>query len=69
MVRLKLNEYLISNKITKYYLSKHSGIQYNIVTKYCKNKVVRYDSALLDKICKTLNCQINDIIEYIPDKK
>ena len=29
-----------------------------------KNKVVRYDSFVLDRICTVLNCHIEDIITF-----
>ncbi|MBQ9976852.1 MAG: helix-turn-helix transcriptional regulator [Clostridia bacterium] len=68
MVRLKLKEYLDLIGTTRYDLSVKSGIQYQIIDKYYKNKVVRYDSYVLDRICYTLDCDISDIIEYKKDK-
>ena len=64
MVRLTLNEYLDGQKITRYELAKRSGIRFQIIDNYYKNKVVRYDSYVLDKICEALDCDICDIIEY-----
>ena len=54
-------------KISRYELSKRSGIQYQIVDNYYKNKVKRYDSDVLDRMCKALNCDINALIEYSND--
>ena len=64
MVRLTLDQYLIKQKISRYELSKRSGIRFQIIDNYYKNKVVRYDSDLLDRICHALDCDISDIIEY-----
>lgn len=64
MIRLSLKEFLDNNKITRYGLSKRSGIDYQTIDNYYKNKVVRYDSYVLDKICTALDCQISDIIEF-----
>ena len=64
MLRLTLDKYLDGRKITRYELSKRTGIEYQIIDKYYKNKVVRYDSYVLDKICTALDCGIDDIIEY-----
>ena len=64
MVKLTLNTYLDEKGITRYQLSKLTGIGYPIIDKYYKNKVVRYDSYLLDKICAALDCDISDLIEY-----
>ncbi|MBQ8004006.1 MAG: helix-turn-helix transcriptional regulator [Oscillospiraceae bacterium] len=41
-----------------------AGIQYQIIDKYFKNKVTRYDSYVLDKICTALNCDISEIITF-----
>lgn len=64
MIRLTLDEYLNRKNITRYELSKRTGIKFQIIDNYYKNKVVRYDSYLLDKICDALDCNIADLIEY-----
>ena len=64
MVRLTLNEYLDGKKITRYELAKRSGIRFQIIDNYYNNKVVRYDSDVLDRICMALGCKIEDIIVY-----
>ncbi len=64
MVKLKIDEFLDKNGITRYELSKRTGIVFHIIDKYYKNKVVRYDSYVLDRICTALGCNISDIIEY-----
>lgn len=65
MVKLTLAEYIDANKVTRYELSKRTGIRFQIIDNYYKNKVVRYDSYVLDKICQSLNCGISDIITYV----
>ncbi len=64
MIRLKLKEYIDKSNITRYELANRTGIQYHIIDKYYKNKVVRYDSFVLDRICQALDCDIADIIEF-----
>lgn len=64
MVRLILDKVLENKKITRYQLAQMTGIQYQIIDNYYKNKVVRYDSYVLDRICSALECEISDIIEY-----
>ena len=64
MIKLTLDKYLDSNKITRYELAKRTGIRFQIIDNYYKNKVVRYDSYVLNKICEALKCDISDIIEY-----
>ena len=67
MVRLTLDVQLEKCGITRYELSKRTGIIYHTIDSYYKNQVVRYDSYILNKICEALNCNISDIIEYKKD--
>ena len=64
-VRLKLDDYLHSRGMTRYQLSKDSGIRYATIDGYYKNHVQRYDNYILAEICDTLECDISDIIEYV----
>lgn len=64
-IRLRLEELLATRGITRYELSRRTGICYQIIDNYYKNKVVRYDSALLLKMCIALDCEIGDLIEVI----
>lgn len=64
MIRLTLDKALEKAAITRYELAKQTGIRYQIIDNYYKNKVIRYDSYVLDKLCGALNCSIDDIIEY-----
>ena len=64
MIRLTLDKYLDSHKITRYELAKRTGIRFQIVDNYYKNKVVRYDSEILARMCAALDCDVCDLIEY-----
>ena len=64
VVRLTLDTYLDQRGITRYQLSKATGIGYPIIDKYYKNAVTRYDSFILDRICSALHCDISDIISF-----
>ena len=67
MVKLVLDEYLNKNNITRYQLSQKTEIKFQTIDNYYKNKVVRYDSFILSRICEALDCRIEDIIVYIKD--
>ncbi len=64
MIRLTLDTYLDSHSITRYELAKRTGIRFQIVDNYYKNKVVRYDSDILNRMCAALDCDISDLIQY-----
>ena len=64
MVQITLDTALTKHQISRYELAKRTGIQYHIIDKYFKNKVVRYDSFVLDRICTVLDCRIEDILTF-----
>ena len=65
MIRLCLDKALEQRNISRYELAKRTGIQYQIIDNYYKNKVKRYDSFVLERICVALDCEIEDIIELV----
>ena len=67
MIRICLDKALKNSNITRYELAKRTDIQYQIIDNYYKNKVKRYDSFVLNRICTALNCSIAEIIEYIKE--
>lgn len=67
MIRICLDKALKKYNISRYALAKRTGIQYQIIDNYYKNKVKRYDNFVLERICMALDCDINDIIELIKE--
>lgn len=51
--------------MTRYELAKRTNIKYQTIDNYYKNRVVRYDSDLLLKICTALECDVGDIIKIV----
>ena len=68
MVRLTIDKCLEKQGITRYELAKRTGIKFQTIDRYYKNKVVRFDSYILDRICTVLECDISYILEYSADK-
>ena len=54
------------NNISRSSLSRNAQIHYNQLLKYCKNDMQKVDLNILARICKTINCEIGEIIVYIP---
>ena len=67
MVRLTIDKYLDKRGITRYELAKRTDVKFQTIDRYYKNRVVRYDSYILDRICAALGCSLCDIIEYVAD--
>ncbi len=68
MVKLTIDKYLDKCGITRYELAKRVDVKFQTIDRYYKNRVVRYDSYILDRICTALNCKLSDIIEYTKDE-
>lgn len=64
MIRISLDKILTELNVSRYELAKRTGIQYQIIDNYYKNRVKRYDSYVLERICQALDCSIENIIEY-----
>ena len=64
MVKIMLDTALEKHQMSRYELAKRTGIQYHFIDKYFKNKVVRYDSFVLDRISTVLDCCIEDILTF-----
>lgn len=69
MIRLTLDQYLTKHGITRYELAKRTEVKFQTIDRYYKNRVVRYDNYILDRICTALSCDLSDILEYTRDEE
>lgn len=67
MVKLTIDKILDQRGITRYELAKRTEIKFQTIDRYYKNKVIRYDSYILDRICAALECNVSDILEYVKE--
>jgi len=63
----KLWKLLVDKKMSKATLRKQADIAPNTMTKLRRDEPVNL--IILMKICKTLECDFGDIIQYIPDEE
>ena len=64
-VRVKLAELLESRGITRNRLRTLTGVKYEVIDRYYKaERVEMADLDFLAKVCYTLGCKIEDILEY-----
>ena len=68
MIRLTIDKYLDEHGITRYELAKRTEVKFQTIDRYYKNRVVRYDAYILDRICTALECDICDIVEYTKEQ-
>ena len=68
MVKLVLDKYLDERGISRYEVSKRTGIKFQTIDGYYKNRIIRYDAYILNCICKALDCDVSDLIVYTKDE-
>ena len=64
-VIFKIDQVLEEKKISKNRLEKEANLQRTQLNSYCNNRVKRIDLLTLAKICSVLDCEIEDIMEYV----
>lgn len=69
MIKIKLSDLLGKHKMTQKALSEMTHIRPATVSKMYYEEVKRIDVKHLNNICRALDCEISDLLEYIPDKK
>lgn len=62
----KLFHMLIDRNMTAAELQKEAGYSANISTRMRRDEYVSLES--MEKICRVLNCRIDDIVEFIPEE-
>ena len=65
-VKIKLDEVIEKQGISKNKLAHRAEMQRTQLNQYCKGTVTRLDTAVLARLCCALNCEIGDLLEYIP---
>jgi putative transcriptional regulator len=63
----RLFHMMIDRKITNAQLMKMCGFSANIITRLKKDEYISLES--VEKICRTLNCGVDDILNFIPEEK
>ena len=63
----KLWKMLVDKKMSKADLRKASGVSPNTMTKLRRDEPVML--SVLDKICKTLDVNYGDIVDYVKDEE
>ena len=61
---IKLDKYLKNNNISRSSLAKNGELRYDTILSYCRGDITRLDTDTLAKLCGTLECKIEDIIEF-----
>lgn len=65
-VHLKLNDIMAENNISVNKLAFRAEMQRTQLKAYRDNKVQRIDLAVIARLCYALDCDIPDLVEYVP---
>ena len=67
-IKIKLGDYLNEHGITRNGLAESIGVKFQTIDHYCKAEIeiYRLDMVLFAKICCSLQCEISDLLEYVP---
>lgn len=65
---IKLNDLLKQSGMSKNKLSHRAEMQRSQINKYCDNTISRLDVDVLARLCNVLNCELDELIEYVPIK-
>lgn len=67
-INLKLDELMQEHNISVNKLAFRAEMQRTQLKAYRDNKVARVDLAVLSRLCYALDCQLEDLLEYIPPR-
>ena len=69
MVRIKLLDMIQMRGISKNKLSQRAEMQRTQLNNYYNNTIARLDVDVLGRLCTVLECEIGDILEFIPPER
>lgn len=66
MIKIHLKYLLDSAGLSKNKFCQRAEVQRSQLNGYLNNTITRLDTDVLVRICRTLNCSIADLLEYVP---
>ncbi len=66
---IKVDALIKKKGISKNKLSQKAEMQRTQLNNYCKNEITRLDTDVLARLCTVFECEIGDILEFIPPQK
>lgn len=68
-IRINLDKLIEEKGISKSKLCHRAELQRTQLNNYCNNSVSRLDIDVLARLCSGLECEIADLLEFIPADK
>lgn len=67
MIRIKLRQLLWDRNVTAVAVHRATGISQSIISEIIHNKRVNVGLDIINKLCIFLECDINDLLEFVPE--
>ena len=67
MIAYKLHLEMAKNRLKMKDVAERADLSVQAVSRIYHGQADRIDRSTLDKLCKALNCQVQDLLEYVPD--
>ncbi len=69
-IKSKIKEVAEKNGITSsYYLQQKLGVAPTVAVRLWRDEVTRFSVEILEKLCEEFNCQVGDLLVYMPAEK
>ncbi|MCI8507682.1 MAG: helix-turn-helix transcriptional regulator [Lachnospiraceae bacterium] len=65
-IEIRLAELLKQKGLNKYKLSHKAEMNWKQINNYYNNEITRLDTLVLCKLCTALECDIHDLLVFIP---
>ena len=68
-IKLHVDEVIARRGISKNKVCQRAEMQHTQLNHFCNNTITRLDIDVLARLCTGLECDISDLLEYIPPEK
>lgn len=68
-IKLHVDEVIARKGISKNKVCQRAEMQHTQLNHFCNNTITRLDIDVLARLCTVLECDISDLLEYIPPEK
>ena len=69
IIKIKLDELMKQKGMSRRKLCRMAELGWEQANNYLTNKVTRLDTDVLARICTAMECDISDLLEFIPPQK
>lgn len=68
-LEIRLAELIEKKGLNRNKVSLKAAMNWRQVDRYCENDITRLDTFVLCKLCTALECEIQDLLVFVPEEK